>query len=268
MGSVTFTGEPAKRTAQSSKQTVLGGAPRNLSARRGSTATIGTVAPASFARIPALAPEESMVQRQGDDGDGGVTSADPATTTDTTPPSQTDQGPQQNMAPKPSLGEPVRLPEMNDIVKSPTVEAARQSDWEAGLKDFRERGGWIIWQGSPQDPVSGLRDDARGTYLINEWPMAVGALDDQEISDPRDAIVPGNPPANDSLNFTVGHYHQHPPLDPSLHKVPANLPVGPSQQDRDSADHLGSPGVVRDFTDTSRTTVRDYRYGPDVQVRK
>jgi hypothetical protein len=165
------------------------------------------------------------------------------------------------------LGQVLSFPVMDDILQSPTVEAARQSDWEAGLKDFQERGGWIRWQGSPRDPVSGARDDVHGTYVIQEWPLAVGAANDDDPNvDPRDKIDQGNPPANDSLTFTVGHYHQHPPLDPSQHRDPANFPVGASNDhDVPLADKLGCPGVVRDFTDTSRQVVRDYRYGPDLQ---
>jgi hypothetical protein len=169
------------------------------------------------------------------------------------------------------VGQVVRLPYMEDIVKSPTVEAKRQSDWELGLQDHNERGGWIIWQGSPQyDPNTQKRDDVHGTYVIKEWPMATGAQmeDEDPTSDPRDLIDPGNPPANDSLNFLVGHYHQHPPLDPSQHRDPVNFPVGPSPNDVTTANHLGCPGVVRDFTDTGRTVVRDYLYGPGVQVSK
>jgi hypothetical protein len=98
--------------------------------------------------------------------------------------------------------------------------------------------------------------------------MATGALDDEANSDPRDVIDPGNPPANDSLTFTVGHYHTHPPLDPAQHRDPANFPVGPSDPDNNIAGQLGCPGVVRDFTDISRHEVRDYRYGPDVQEHR
>ncbi len=98
--------------------------------------------------------------------------------------------------------------------------------------------------------------------------MATGALDDEPNSDPRDVIDPGRPPANDSLNFTVGHFHQHPPLDPAQHRDPANFQVGPSDEDRHLADSLGLPGVVRDFTDIGRTAVTDYTYGPEVQQQK
>jgi len=161
------------------------------------------------------------------------------------------------------------FPVMADIVQSPTVEAKRQQDWEAGLKDYKERGGWIFWEwkGYPKDPT-GKRDDANGTYHIREWPIATGALDDEPDSDPRDVIDPGNPPANDSLNFLVGHYHQHPPLDPSQHRDPTQFPVGPSDPDNRIANSLGCPGVVRDFTGINRTAVRDYFYGPSVQAHK
>jgi hypothetical protein len=168
-----------------------------------------------------------------------------------------------------STGEYVRWPRMDDIVRSPTVEAARQADWVAGLGDFQERGGWIIWQGTSQDPTTGVRDDTRGSYVIVEWPsITLGAQDENPDMNPGDAIDPGRPPADDSLNFTVGSFHQHPPLDPSLHRDPASFPVGPSDVDRKLADRSGIPGVVRDFTDISRTVVCDYRFGPDVRPHK
>jgi len=175
----------------------------------------------------------------------------------------------QRMGSNAPLGETVRLPVMDDVVKSPTVESSRRTDWEAGLKDYNERGGWIFWQGSPPyDREKGeKRDDVRGSYDIRPWNMAVGALDDDPSSDPRDVIDPGNPPTNDSLSFLVGHYHQHPPLDPSMNRNPANFPVGPSDADRKIANDLGNPGIVRDFTDPGRTTVADYRYGPTEQTR-
>jgi len=169
-----------------------------------------------------------------------------------------------------SLGETVRLPVMADVVQSPTVESARRADWEEGVKDYMERGAWIFWQGSPPyDREKGeKRDDVRGSYDIRPWNMAVGALDDDPSSDPRDVIDPGNPPANDSLSFLVGHYHQHPPLDPSMNRDPVNFPVGPSENDRHNAKVLGNPGIVRDFTDTDRTVVTDYRYGPSEQTSR
>jgi hypothetical protein len=153
---------------------------------------------------------------------------------------------------------------MSDVVQSPTVEAARAEDWEAGLTDHLERGGWIRWQGSPPHDPDGPRDDINATYVIVRWQIATGAVSDTEPdSDPRDVIEPGQPPQNDSLSFNVGHYHQHPPLDAT--RPQANYNVGPSDEDKDRADRLGSPGVVRDFTTNDRTDVCDYPYGPATQ---
>ena len=178
-----------------------------------------------------------------------------------------DDGAQQEMGGSPLLGEPLRLPLMDDVVKSQTVDKARAQDWNNSKRDFMERGGWVRWQGSPRDPATGLRDDTRGFYVIERWPdPSVGAQDEAES--PFDSIEPGHPPANDSLTFNVGHYHTHPPLDPSMNRNPDDFPVGPSQKDRDLASDLGSPGVVRDFTDTKRTVELDYRYGPAVQGQK
>lgn len=149
-------------------------------------------------------------------------------------------------------GERIRFPAMIDIAQSPKVETERATDWNEGLKDLKERGAWIMWQGSPNDPSTGTRDDSRGSYSVIRWPVPGG----------NDAVSNGPFPSEDSLNFCVGHYHQHPPLTPDLESMRDDFPVGPSQSDIDNANDLDSPGIVRDFTDINRTTVKDYLYGP------
>jgi len=167
--------------------------------------------------------------------------------------------------PEPLIGERVRLPRMDDVVKSPSVENARQKDWEDGLQDYQERGAWIVWQSSSPKDANGNRDDTRASYKIVPWPLpSVGANDDAPSENPNDAIESGTPPANDSMNFCVGHYHQHPPLDPKLKREPSQFPVGPSPQDEKYANQLRNPGIVRDFETTDRKKVKDYRYGPAV----
>jgi hypothetical protein len=155
------------------------------------------------------------------------------------------------------------FPAMTRIVQSPTVEEAREADWEQCVKDFKERGAWIRWAWDGD----GETDHAH--YQLVPWPtLDVGAHDDEPEQNPQDAIDPGTPPADDSLWFLVGHYHHHPPLDPAAHRDPKNFPVGPSPQDWSIANKLGNPGVVRDFTDITRTVVKDYLYGPPVEQHK
>jgi hypothetical protein len=84
-------------------------------------------------------------------------------------------------------GQPVRFPVISDIMISPSVQAAITADWNLGLSDYRERGAWIIWQGSPTN-AAGQRDDVNATYLFLAWPMGEGALDEDDVTDPRDAI--------------------------------------------------------------------------------
>jgi hypothetical protein len=199
---------------------------------------------------------------------------DPAETGETSPGGEQPSGPAAGSAAsetaegQPPLGETVGLPRMDDVVASPRVQTARQTDWAACQKDYQERGAWIRWQGSSPHASGSPRDDVHATYEIVPWPTLTGAPDDEPNPDPRDMVDPGSPPPNDSLSFNVGHYHHHPPLDPSQHRDPTKFPVGPSPVDDRLADSLGSPGVVRDFTDTNRTAVRDYRYGPDAQTSR
>ena len=127
------------------------------------------------------------------------------------------------------------------------VEAERAKDWQDGLVDLKERGGWIMWAtGSSRGP------DGKMDYTRRDYRVRLGDNDEAD---------PGGPmPSNDSLFFCVGHYHQHMPLLPD--KDPKDYPVGPSQKDLESANELNNPGIVRDFTDISRTVVTNYMYGP------
>lgn len=165
-----------------------------------------------------------------------------------------------DMAPSPQIGVPAvkEFPPMEDMAKNPGLKAERQQDWNAGLSDFKERGAWIMWAtGSSRGP-DGKMDYTRGAYKVNRWNPG----DENDQGDDSALDFPPSVPANDSLFFCVGHYHQHPPLSPERSKHPENFPVGPSPKDTKIANNLGNPGIVWDFTDIKRTTETDYPYGP------
>jgi hypothetical protein len=146
---------------------------------------------------------------------------------------------------EPLLGQQVRFPAISDITKSPSVEAERSKDWVDGLNDLKERGAWIVWQGS-------------STYAIIRWPVG-----------DNDGVSPGPYPDENSLSFCVAHYHQHMPLTPDKESDRADYLVGPSQADVDNANKYDSPGVVRDFNTIERKSneVTNYNYGPAKRTR-
>jgi hypothetical protein len=77
-----------------------------------------------------------------------------------------------------------------------------------------------------------------------------------------EGVTPGPKPADAAPTYHVGEYHQHPPLPPAEAPDTANYPIGPSDADETTSNADNSPGLVRDYTDTTRTTVCDYTYGP------
>jgi hypothetical protein len=132
----------------------------------------------------------------------------------------------------------VTFPTIGQITADATVEAERAADWTAGETDFKERAGWVMWnRTSSAFSVTG------------------------KVTGTEDGVNPGATPADSGDLFMVGHYHQHPQLSPGRDK--SRFPVGPSGADTRFANARNSPGVVRDFTDTARTTVTNYTYGPN-----
>ncbi len=128
------------------------------------------------------------------------------------------------------------FPTMTTIAADSTVESERAADWSAGLGDFLERAGWIMWE------------NTSGTYSVVN-----------KVTGTEDGVNPGATPPDSATTYCVGHYHQHPPIRTGR---PGTFPVGPSAADIAFANGRNNPGVVRDFTDTSRTTVTNYPYGP------
>lgn len=162
-------------------------------------------------------------------------------------------GPFGGKRPVPRFAQGLRFPAIWDIIESPTVKAQREKDWSDALKDRKERGAWIMWQGSPGDPSSGDRDDTRGRYSLIPWPVGGG-----------EQVEPAPFPSEHSLNLCVGHFHSHPPLPPDAKSGGARYPVGPSAADKRNAERDDSPGVVRDFETEDRQNGKgiDYFYGP------
>lgn len=149
-------------------------------------------------------------------------------------------GPDAGAGPVPAAPAPavVTFPTIGTITADATVEAERAADWTAGVSDFKERAGWVMW------------NRTANTFSV------VG-----KVTGTEDGVNPGATPADSGDNFMVGHYHQHPPLRPGRNS--ANFPVGPSGADTNFANNRNSPGVVRDFTDRTRATVTNYTYGPN-----
>jgi hypothetical protein len=129
------------------------------------------------------------------------------------------------------------FPTMTVQAADGNVEAARAADWAAGMGDFLERAGWVMW------------DSTANTFSVVN-----------RVTGNDDGVNPGATPPDSGASFCVGHYHQHPPLRPG--RDSSKFPVGPSGADRGFATSRNNPGIVRDFTDTTRTVVTDYQYGP------
>lgn len=121
-----------------------------------------------------------------------------------------------------------------------TVELERAADWAAGEGDYAERFGWITWNST--------------THAYSVVGKAIGDWEHVHLT-PK--------PADNAPTYTVGEYHQHPPLPPAQAPRTARFPIGPSTVDETGATARNSPGLVRDFTDTTRTSVCDYTYGPE-----
>jgi hypothetical protein len=138
-----------------------------------------------------------------------------------------------------AVAAPPTFPSSAEFRQDATVEAARAADWAAGEGDYAERFGWITWNATTH------------AYAV------VG-----RVAGTWEGVTPGPKPADAAPVYHVGEYHQHPPLPPAEAPKTARYPVGPSDADESTSNADNSPGVVRDFTDTTRTTVCDYLYGP------
>jgi hypothetical protein len=134
---------------------------------------------------------------------------------------------------------PTQFPTVTEAAASPKVSASRNADWTAAQTDFAERFAWVTWDSSKNSfDVSGK---ATGTWQ---------------------GVTPGPKPADSGSVYHAGEYHQHPPLPPAQRPHTHSFPVGPSGADTSAANADNSPGIVRDFATTARTTVKDYTYGP------
>jgi hypothetical protein len=134
---------------------------------------------------------------------------------------------------------PPTFPTVQEMQQDADVETERAADWAAGEGDYAERSGWIMWN-----------SDTEAYSVVGK------ATGDWE------SCTPTAKPADTPPSYHVGHYHQHPPLPPAEAPDTARYPVAPSGADRRFAASKDSPGMVRDYTDTTRTTVCDYFYGP------
>jgi hypothetical protein len=131
------------------------------------------------------------------------------------------------------------FPTINEQIASTTVQTARDADWTASLSDYNERFGWITW-----NRTAGTFDVAGRS--IGTW----------------ESCAPGPKPADANPVYMVGHWHIHPQLPPAQQPRTARFPVAPSDADRNFARTHDSPGVVKDYTDTTRTATTEYFYGP------
>lgn len=138
-----------------------------------------------------------------------------------------------------TVAAPPTFPTSSEISEDATVETARAADWAAGEGDYAERFAWITWNADTH--AYAVVGKATGTW---------------------EGVTPGPKPADAAPTYHVGEYHQHPPLPPAEAPETANYPVGPSEADETTSNADNSPGLVRDYTDTTRTTVCDYTYGP------
>jgi hypothetical protein len=132
-----------------------------------------------------------------------------------------------------------RFPARWRIRHDDTVRDAINADWRAARRDYGERFAWVMWNSDTR--AFSLTGRATGTWLQISIPAR-----------PNDA-----PPL-----YHVGEYHIHPPLPPAQRRNTHDYPIGPSQTDRTGARAADNPGVVKDFTDTSRTETTYHYYGP------
>jgi hypothetical protein len=139
-----------------------------------------------------------------------------------------------------AVATPPTFPTSSEIREDETVEATRAEDWAAGEGDYAERFAWITWNANTK------------AYSV------VG-----RVAGTWEGVTPGPKPADAAPTYHVGEYHQHPPLPPAEAPRTASYPVGPSEADETTSNADNSPGLVRDYTDTTRTTVCDYTYGPE-----
>ncbi len=138
-----------------------------------------------------------------------------------------------------TVAAPPTFPTSSEMRQDATVEATRAADWAAGEGDYAERFAWITWNANTK------------AYTV------VG-----RVAGTWEGVTPGPKPADAAPTYHVGEYHQHPPLPPAEAPKTANYPIGPSNADETTSNADNSPGLVRDYTDTTRTTVCDYTYGP------
>lgn len=147
-----------------------------------------------------------------------------------------------------ACGGGTKFPTRSTWVQDENVQAARDEDWEAGEGDYLERAGWISWN----------KD-------TDEFSVVNRAVGDES------GVDPGGPPADNDPEYCVGHYHTHPPLSPDMETARQEqldngggemYPVAPSGADKNFAKAHKNPGIVQDFTDTTRTATTDYTYGP------
>jgi hypothetical protein len=148
-----------------------------------------------------------------------------------------------------ACGGGTKFPARSTWVQDENVKAARDEDWEAGEGDYLERAGWISWN----------KD-------TDEFSVVNRAVGDES------GVDPGGPPADNDPEYCVGHYHTHPPLSPDMETARQEqldngggemYPVAPSGADKNFAKTHKNPGIVQDFTDTTRTKTTDYTYGPE-----
>jgi len=132
-------------------------------------------------------------------------------------------------------------PNMDAISADATVEKARAEDWTAGEKDHKERSGWVMW------------DEKGGKFQV------VGRK-----TGTWEGVNPGSTPGDSASEYCVGHYHQHPSLPEG--KDGNKFPVSPSGADIAFANGRNNPGIVRDFKTKARTSVTNYKYGPNVRA--
>jgi hypothetical protein len=139
----------------------------------------------------------------------------------------------------PTTTAPAVFPTITEQTAGSAVQTARDADWTASLSDFNERFGWITW------------DRAAGTFDVAG--RSIGTWE---------SCSPGPKPADAGGKYMTGHWHIHPQLPPAQAPRTLSFPVAPSGADRNFAAAHDSPGIVKDYTDTTRTTTTEYTYGP------
>ena len=124
--------------------------------------------------------------------------------------------------------DPPALPTAAQMAADAVVSAAIDQAWtdsQAGDKDKRhEEGGWII------------QDTQTGKLSVVRWPKGTGS-----------SISPGAPPKI-PCSRVVGHFHTHP--NPPTDENGTKWEQGPSQSDKNFADHYGLPGIVKNAAGT------------------